>query len=97
MCFNQSLKRLKQIYIYIYIYIFIYTRLYSIVVWFITSPENLSLDAIKEQLAIYHRAHCKLRKDDETVQAKKRNAGLGHAQNKKIEEYVQTHNIIQKI
>ena len=53
----------------------------------------MTLDEIREQLAIYNRLYYNLRKDDEAHMQKKRDAGLRHAQKKRIKEYVQTHNI----
>ena len=56
----------------------------------------MSLEEIKEQLAIYNRLYYNLRKDDEKYMQKKRDAGLRHAQKKSIKEYVQTHNLNQE-
>ena len=61
------------------------------------NPEDMSLEEIKEQLAIYNRLYYNLRKDDEAyIMQKKRDAGLRHAHKKRIKEYVQTHNINQE-
>ena len=60
------------------------------------NPEDMSLEEIKEQLAIYNRLYYNLRKDDEAYMQKKRDAGLRHAHKQRITEYVQTHNINQE-
>ena len=56
----------------------------------------MTLDEIKEQLAVYNRLYYNLRKDDEKYMPKKRHTGLRHAQKKRIKEYVQNHNIHQE-
>ena len=60
------------------------------------NPEDMTLDEIREQLAIYNRLYYNLRKDDEAYMQKKRDAGLRHARKKRIKEYVQTHSINQE-
>ena len=60
------------------------------------NPEDMTLEEIKGQLAIYNRLYYNLRKDDEKYMHKKRDAGLRHAQKKRIKEYVQTHNLNQE-
>ena len=58
--------------------------------------EDMTSEEIKEQTAIYNRLFYNLRKDDEKYMRKKRDAGLRHAQKKRIKEYVQTHNLNQE-
>ena len=43
--------------------------MYSIVIWQ-KNPEDMSLEEIKEQLAIYNRLYYNLRKDDEAYMQK---------------------------
>ena len=59
-------------------------------------PEDMTLDEIREQLAIYNRLYYNLRKDDKAYMQKNGDAGLRHAQKKRIKEYVQTYNINQE-
>ena len=60
------------------------------------NPEDMTLEEIKEQLAIYNRLYNNLGKDDEKYMQKQHDAGLRHAQKKIIKEYVQTHNLNQE-
>ena len=60
------------------------------------NPEDMTLEEIKEQLAIYNRLYNNLRKDDEKYMQKKYDAVLRHAQKKIIKKYVQTHNLNQE-
>ena len=48
------------------------------------NPEDMSLEEIREQLAIYNRLYYNLRKEDEAYMQKKRDAGLRQAHKKRI-------------
>ena len=56
----------------------------------------MTLEEIEAQPAIYNRSHYNLHKDDEQYMQKKRDAGLRHAQKKRLKEHAQTHNINQE-
>ena len=50
------------------------------------SPEDMTMDEIKQQLALYQRLYNK-RKEDEQFMQKKHEARLRHNQKKKLKEY----------
>ena len=51
------------------------------------SPEDMTMDEVKQQLALYQRLYYNKRKEDEQFMLKKREASLRHAQKKRIKEY----------
>ena len=51
------------------------------------NPEDMTMDEIKEQLAIYSRLYYNKRRNDEKYMQKKRESALRHNQRKKIKEY----------
>ena len=53
------------------------------------SPEDMTIDEIKQQLALYQRLYYNKRKEDEQFMQKKREARLRHNQKKKIKEYIE--------
>ena len=53
------------------------------------SPEEMTIDEIKQQLALYQRLYYNKRKEDEQFMQKKREARLRHNQKKKIKEYIE--------
>ena len=57
------------------------------------SPEDMSMDEIKQQLALYQRLYYNKRKDDEQ---KKRDASIRHNQKKKVKEYAEANNISEE-
>ena len=57
------------------------------------NPEDMTMDEIKEQRAIYSRLYYNKRKNDEKYMQKKRESALRHNQRKKIKEYEEANNI----
>ena len=57
------------------------------------SPEDMTMDEIKEQLALHQRLYYAKRREDEQFMQKKRDASLRHLQKKKIQEYAEEMNI----
>ena len=57
------------------------------------SPEDRSMDEIKQQLALYQRLYYNKRKEDEQ---KKRDASIRHNQKKKVKEYAEANNISEE-
>ena len=57
------------------------------------SPEDMTMDEIKQQLALYQRLYYNKRKEDEQFMKKKRQASLRHNQKKRIKEYIEEMNI----
>ena len=57
------------------------------------SPEDMSMDEIKQQLALYQRLYYNKRKEDEQ---KKRDASIRHNQKKKVKEYAEANNISEE-
>ena len=57
------------------------------------SPEDMTMDEIKQQLALYQRLYYNKRKEDEQFMKKKREASLRHNQKKRIKEYIEKMNI----
>ena len=53
------------------------------------SPEDMTIDEIRQQLALYQRLYYNKRKEDEQFMQKKREARLRHNQKKKIKEYIE--------
>ena len=49
----------------------------------------MTMDEIKQQLALYQRLYYNKRKEDEQFMKKKREASLRHAQKKRIKEYIE--------
>ena len=59
------------------------------------SPEDMTMDEIKQQLALYQRLYNNKRKDEQFMQ-KKRDASIRHNQKKKVQEYIETNNISEE-
>ena len=59
------------------------------------SPEDMTMDEIKQQLALYQRLYYNKRKDEQFMQ-KKRDASIRHNQKKKVQEYIETNNISEE-
>ena len=59
-------------------------------------PEDMTIEEIKEQLAIYNRLYYHKRNKDEAYMQKKRESAQRHNQKKKIKEYEQANNITLK-
>ena len=57
-------------------------------------PEDMTMDEIKQQLALYQRLYYNKRKDEQFMQ-KKRDASIRHNQ-KKVQEYIETNNISEE-
>ena len=57
------------------------------------NPEDMAMDEIKEQLAIYSRLYYNKRRNDEKCMQKKRESALRHNQRKKIKEHEEANNI----
>ena len=57
------------------------------------NPEDMTMDEIKEQLAVYSRLYYNKRRNDEKYMQKKRESALRHNQRKKIKEYEEANNI----
>ena len=57
------------------------------------NPEDMTMDEIKQQLAIYSRLYYNKRRNDEKYMQKKRESALRHNQRKKIKEYEEANNI----
>ena len=53
----------------------------------------MTMDEIKQQLALYQRLYYNKRKEDEQFMKKKREASLRHNQKKRIKEYIEEMNI----
>ena len=53
------------------------------------SPEDMTIDEIKQQLALYQRLYYNKRKEDEQFMQKKRDSSARHLQKKKIKEYIE--------
>ena len=60
------------------------------------SPEDMTMDEIKQQLALYQRLYCNKRKEDEQFMQKKREARLRHNQKKKLKEYIEENNLSEE-
>ena len=60
------------------------------------SPEDMTMDEIKQQLALYQRLYYNKRKEDEQFMLKKRDASIRHNQKKKVKEYIETNNISEE-
>ena len=61
------------------------------------NPEDMSLEEIREQLAIYNRLYYNLRKEDEAYMQKKRDAGLRHAHKSELKNMFKCIILIKKI
>ena len=59
------------------------------------SPEDMTMDEIKQQLALYQRPYNK-RKEDEQFMQKKHEARLRHNQKKKLKEYIEENNLSEE-
>ena len=59
-------------------------------------PEDMTIEEIKEQLAIYNRLYYHKRNKEEAYMQKKRESAQRHNQKKKIKEYEQANNITLK-
>ena len=59
-------------------------------------PEDMTIEEIKEQLAIYNRLYYHKRNKDEAYMQKKRESAQRHNQKKKIKEYEQANSITLK-
>ena len=57
------------------------------------SPEDMTMDEIKQQLALYQRLYYSKRKEDEKLIQKKREASLRHNQKKRNKEYIAENNL----
>ena len=57
------------------------------------NPEDMTMDEIKEQLAIYSRLYYNKRRNDEKYMQMKRASAQRHIQKKKIREYEEVNNI----
>ena len=60
------------------------------------SPEDMTMDEIKQQLALYQRLYYNKRKEDVQFMQKKRDASIRHNQKKKVKEYIETNNISEE-
>ena len=60
------------------------------------SPEDMTMDEIKQQLALYQRLYYNNRKEDEQFMQKKRDASLRHNQRKRIKEYLEYSNLSEE-
>lgn len=60
------------------------------------SPEDMTMDEIKQQLALYQRLYYNKRKEDEQFMLKKREASLRHAQEKRIKEYIEENKLSEE-
>ena len=60
------------------------------------SPEDMTMDEIKQQLALYQRLYYNKRKEDEQFMLKKREASLRHNQKKKLKEYIEENNLSEE-
>ena len=61
------------------------------------SPEDMTMDEIKQQLALYQRLYYAKRREDEQFMQKKREASLRHAQNKRIKEYIEENKLSENV
>ena len=53
------------------------------------SPEDMTMDEMKQQLALDQRLYSSKSKEDEQVMRKKRDASIRHNQKKKVKEYAE--------
>ena len=60
------------------------------------SPEDMTMDEIKQQLALYQRLYYNKRKEDEQFMQKKRDASIRQNQKKKVKEYAEANNISEE-
>ena len=60
------------------------------------SPEDMTMDEIKQLLALYQRLYYAKRKEDEQFMLKKREASLRHAQKKRIKEYIAVNSLSEE-
>ena len=56
-------------------------------------PEDMTIEEIKQQLAIYNRLYSHKRNKDEAYMQNKRESAQRHSQKKKIKEYEEANNI----
>ena len=56
----------------------------------------MTMDEIKQQLALYQRLYYNKRKEDEQFMQKKREASLRHNQKKKLKEYIEENNLSEE-
>ena len=60
------------------------------------SPEDMTMDEIKQQLALYQRLYYNKRKEDEQFMQKKRDASIRQNQKKKVKEYAEANGISEE-
>ena len=60
------------------------------------SPEDMTMDEIKQQLALYQRLYYNKRKEDEQFMQKKREASLMHNQKKRVKEYMEKNSLSEE-
>ena len=60
------------------------------------SPEDMTMDEIKQQLALCQRLYYNKRKEDEQFMQKKREPRLRHNQKKKLKEYIEENNLSEE-
>ena len=60
------------------------------------SPEDMTMDEIKQQLALYQRLYYNKRKEDEQFMQKKREARLRHTQKKRLKEYMEENKLSEE-
>ena len=60
------------------------------------SPEDMTVDEIKQQLALHQRLYYNKRKEDQQFMQKKREASLRHNQKKRIKEYMEENNLSEE-
>ena len=56
----------------------------------------MTIDEIKQQLALYQRLYYNKRKEDEQFMQKKREPRLRHNQKKKLKEYIEENNLSEE-
>ena len=56
----------------------------------------MTMDEIKQQLALYQRLYYAKRREDEQFMRKKREASLRHNQKKKLKEYIEENNLSEE-
>ena len=60
------------------------------------SPEDMTMDEIEQQLALYQRLYYAKRKEDEQFMQKKREASLRHVQKTKIKEFIEENKLSEE-
>ena len=60
------------------------------------SPEDMTMDEIKQQLALYQRLYYNKRKEDEQFIQKKRDTSIRQKQKKKVKEYAEAKGISEE-